>query len=209
MTDKFTKLYITLKFRLHGMGFFKAIEALELGRSIHDGWRKDGKTPEYQHQLEIALYLLTLKDAQDLEKVIICALLHDVLEDYPDKIVEGKSLDTYILFTFGDDVRKVLWLLDKNRWSNLETYFEGLAMDPVGSIVKLADRVNNFQSMNRGKFTIEKQRKYAKEVEDHFLPMAKKARKRFPRQMDAYYNVETMLKHQLELVHLFIEASSK
>ena len=79
MSDKFSKLYIAIKFRLYGMGFFKALVALEKGRDIHDGFRKDGKTPEYQHQLEIALFILTLKDVQDLEGAIICALLHDTL----------------------------------------------------------------------------------------------------------------------------------
>jgi len=39
--------------------------------------------------------------------------------------------------------------------------------------------------------------------------MAKKARKLFPRQMDAYYNIETMLKYQYELIELLIEASTK
>jgi hypothetical protein len=61
--------------------------------------------------------------------------------------------------------------------------------------------------MNRGKFTIEKQKKYADEVKKYFLVMAKKARKLFPRQMDAYYNAETMLKNQYELIQLFIDAS--
>ena len=204
MTEKFSKLYIALKFRLHGMGFFKALVALEKGRDIHDGWRKDGKTPEYQHQLEIALFILTLKDVQDLEGAIICALLHDTLEDYPTSVSEA-----WIIKEFGDDILQTLHYLDKNRWKNYDVYFHNLSQDMNGSIVKLCDRVNNFQSMNRGKFTMEKQKKYAEEVKHYFLTMAKKARKLFPRQMDAYYNIETMLKYQYELIELLIEASTK
>ena len=204
MADKFSKLYIALKFRLHGMGFFKALVALEKGRDIHSGFRKDGKTPEYQHQLEIALFVLTLKDVQDLEGAIICALLHDTLEDYPTAVSEA-----WIITQFGNDILKSLHYLDKHRWENYDVYFANLAEDMNGSLVKLCDRINNFQSMNRGKFTIEKQKKYAEEVKKYFLVMAKKARKMFPRQMDAYYNTEVMLKNQYELIQLFIEASEK
>ena len=63
--SKFSKLYIALKFRLHGMGYFKAMQALEKGREIHDSIRKDGVTPEYQHQLEkddLFAYIRTTKD---------------------------------------------------------------------------------------------------------------------------------------------------
>lgn len=218
MADKFSKLYIALKFRLHGMGFFKALVALEKGRDIHNGYRKDNVTPEYQHQIEIALFILTLKDVQDLEGAIICALLHDTLEDYPQSVSES-----WIIEQFGSGILKSLHYLDKNRWEKKDyveeipsylgsvgiwdLYFANLAQDMNGSLVKLCDRVNNFQSMNRGKFSIEKQKKYAEEVEKYFLVMAKKARKNFPRQMDAYYNVETMLKNQYELIQLFISAS--
>jgi (p)ppGpp synthase/HD superfamily hydrolase len=204
MTTKFSKLYIALKFRLQGMRFFDALIALEKGREIHNGWRKDGKTPEYQHQLEIALYILTLKDVEQLEKAIICALLHDTMEDYAELVSE-----MWISEKFGSDVLLSLRRLNKHVWKDYNEYFSELAQDINASLVKLGDRVNNFQSMNRGKFTMEKQAKYAEEVMVYFLPMAKKARKNFPRQMDAYYNVETMLKSQYELIQLLIEANKK
>lgn len=204
MTEKFSKLYITLKFRLHGMKFYKALIALEKGKTIHDGYRKDNITPEYQHQLEIALFILTLKDIQDLESAIICALLHDTLEDYPTLIDE-----IWIDKTFGSEILEILKFLDKNRWPTLELYFDNLTRSAVGSIVKLCDRINNFQSMNRGKFSIEKQKKYSNEVKNYFLKMSKQSRKLFPQQMDAYYNIETMLKNQYELIQLFIEEKEK
>lgn len=199
MAEKFSKLYIALKYRLLGMGYFKALVALEKGREIHDGFRKDGVTPEYQHQLEIALYVLTLKGITQLEEVIVCALLHDTLEDYPERVNQS-----WIVSNFGTEVLKTLQYLDKTQWKDYPLYFSNLSQDRNGSIVKLSDRINNFQSMNRGKFTIEKQKKYAQEVKEYFLPMSKKARKLFPEQMDAYFNIETMLKNQYELIELFI-----
>jgi len=200
MTSNFDKLYIALKFRLKGMEFYDALRALELAKDIHDGFRKDGKTPEFQHQLEIALYIMTLKDVQDLEGSIICALLHDTDEDYPHLLSIG------VLMAFGEPRMLAIHMLNKHRHDNYDQYFSSLAGNMLASLVKGVDRINNFQSMNRGKFTISKQIKYADEVVVYFLPMLKKARKNFPKQMDAYYNIENMLKSQHELIMLFIGA---
>lgn len=202
--EKFSKLYVALKFRLHGAKMFKALKALECAREVHQGLRKDGVTPEFQHQLEIALYLLTLKDIGATEEVVIAALLHDSMEDYPEKMDRG-----WLLKEFGEESLKTLDRLNKKNFKGMEEYLEALSMDPVGSLVKLADRVHNVQSMNRGKFSIEKQKKYAQEVVDWFLPMAKKARKRFPNQMDAYYNLENMLKSQYELVMILVHSQER
>jgi (p)ppGpp synthase/HD superfamily hydrolase len=198
MTSRFDKLYIALKFRLKGLGFYDALRALETAKDIHDGYRKDGKTPEFQHQLEIALYIFTLKDVQDLEGAIIVALLHDTDEDYPHSL----KLDE--LMSYGEARARAIRLLNKHTHENLDSYFDALWRDELASLVKGVDRINNFQSMNRGKFTIPKQIKYADEVIRLFLPMLKKARKKFPQQMDAYYNIENMLKCQHELIMLFI-----
>ena len=194
---KFTKLYIALKGRLLGLGYYKALIALEKAKEIHNGLRKDGETPEFQHMLEIALHITSLKGIVRLEDTIICALLHDTLEDYPELVSEQ-----WILETFGAGILRTLQFLDKTRWKDYGVYFGQLALDEIGSIVKLCDRVNNFQSMNRGKFSREKQLSYAQEVLDYFLPMAKRARKLFPHLADAFYNIEFMLKSQHELIML-------
>jgi hypothetical protein len=69
----------------------------------------------------------------------------------------------------------------------------------VASIVKGADRVHNVNSMV-GVFTKEKQARYAGEVEKYFLPMLKQARKNFPEQLDAYFNIMHMLRSQVNLL---------
>jgi len=202
MTDRFDKLYIALKFRLHGMGYFKALNALEIAKEIHDGYRKDGKTPEFQHQLEIALYIMTLKDIEQLEDTIIVALLHDTDEDYPHDLSHEQKQQFD-----GFSIQRIE-MLNKHRAVSMEEYFRMIGNDRVCSLVKGVDRINNFQSMH-GAFTIEKQIKYAVEVKEFFLPMLKRARKKYPKQMDAYYNIENMLKSQYQLVTLFINASLK
>lgn len=201
--DKFSKLYIALKFRLKGAGFYQAMDALEFAREIHNGFRKDGLTPEFQHQLEIAHYVLTLKDINDLEGAIIVSLLHDTDEDNPNDIPLGK------LESYGTERATAIRLLNKHRADSTAEYFSGLATNVLAALVKGADRINNFQSMNRGKFTIEKQIRYAAEVAEHFLPMLKIARKKYPQHMDAFYNIEFILKSQHELITLFINASQQ
>jgi (p)ppGpp synthase/HD superfamily hydrolase len=86
-------------------------------------------------------------------------------------------------------------------------YFGVISEDKNTAILQLPDRVNNLQSMQRGKFTLEKQRKYVEEVKTYFLPMAKRVRLANPEYMDAFYNLETMLKFQIEFVEMFIDAS--
>jgi (p)ppGpp synthase/HD superfamily hydrolase len=202
---KFSKLYIALKFRLLGANYTRALVALETARKIHKDFRKDGETPEFQHQIEIALHLMTVKGIDSiLEDVIICALLHDTPEDYPEALPPS-----WYIQNFGEDNwRRAQWL-NKNLWKDYPTYFGQLATDPVTALVKGCDRKNNFQSMNRGKFSIEKQKKYAEEVQVYFLPMLKEARRLHPVFMDAFYSLESILKDQHELITLFIKASEK
>lgn len=210
MTDKFTKLYISLKYRLSGAEMWRAMQILEMAKEVHDGLRKDKVTPEFQHQIEIALYAFTLKwpadYASSFESLIIVCLLHDLYEDYPHQWGQFEIL------VDGNEKAAILFL-NKNRYKHFENplkhQFEELSLSCLGSLVKGMDRINNFQSMNRGNFSLEKQIKYAAEVSELFLPMLKKARKLNPILMDAYFNIENMLKCQHELISLFIAAKQE
>lgn len=198
--DRFSKLYIALKFRLYGMNMLKAMVALEKAREIHTNLRKDGVTPELQHQLEIALHILTLKDVPNLEECVITALLHDSLEDYP-----SNELRQWAAQNLEHQTQLYLDVLNKNNSPNEAAYIAEVAKSPVTAIVKLCDRVHNFQSMHRGKFSKEKQQKYYDEVITLFLPMAKQARLSNPQYMDLFYNLELMLKSQAEFVKIILD----
>jgi (p)ppGpp synthase/HD superfamily hydrolase len=202
--DNYGKLYIALKFRLKGDKFYRAMSALELARKIHDGLRKDGKTPEFQHQLEIALHAYRLKGLEGnlLEDAIIVALLHDTDEDYPHKIPFGK------LESYGSECAIAIRILNKHTHDGYDEYFGEMSNNLLASLIKGCDRINNFQSMNRGNFTLEKQIKYAGEVVERFLPMLENARNQYPELMDAYYSLEQFLKCQHELISLLIESKS-
>jgi len=191
MTSRYQKLEIALRYYLKGARYHTALEALDFGLSWHKGLRKDGVTPEFQHQIEIALYCNSLKGLMNEESVLTAALLHDTIEDH--KNAEFKMMDK-----FDESTMSVCRLLDKTG-KEYKHYFERIASDPIASIVKGADRVHNVNSMV-GVFSKEKQKKYIEEVNVYFLPMLKTARKNFPKQMDAYFNIMHMLRSQVNLL---------
>lgn len=188
----YEKLTISLRYYLLGKGYFQAADALEFGMSYHTGMRKDGITPEFQHQVEITHYLRTLElSLLYPQETLTAAILHDVKEDYG---VLTKTLDSL----FGGRTAEAVDLLDKNG-KTYDVYFAGIAKNPIASIVKGGDRMHNIQSMV-GVFSLEKQQKYMDEVEMYFLPMLKTARRNFSSQELAYENIKHVLLSQLELI---------
>lgn len=182
--------------------YYKAVNALEFARGHHCGTRKDGFTPEFQHQLEIAHYLRTLHTSLTYPAITLAAaLLHDVAEDYD---IEYDELEA----RFGPEVTKVVRLLTKkHRGITIPptVYFSLLAANEIASVIKGADRIHNLQSM-LGVFTLTKQAAYCAEVREYFLPMLKQARRSFPRQETAYENVKLVLTSQLGMLAAIQEA---
>jgi hypothetical protein len=192
---RYDRLTGALDSYLRDRGYARALRALEFARERHRGRRRDGVTPEFQHQVEIALYLTTLKDLPDEEQALTVALLHDVVEDYDVAPEELERL-------FGADVARRVWLLTKiyrGEAKDPDAYFDAISRDPIASLVKGADRVHNLQSMV-GVFSPDKQREYADEAERRFLPMLKDAERRFPGHGAAYRNIRHMIKSQLALI---------
>ena len=192
MSDRYTKLEIALRYYMLGAKYHTALKAMDFAKQYHRGLRKDGVTPELQHQVEMALFVMGLKDLMDEERTITVALLHDVMEDY--KQVSVATVNNM----FGAAVADSCARLDKTGKESL-LYFNEIATDPVASIVKGADRVHNVNSMV-GVFSKEKQKKYVEEVKNYFLPMLKFARNRYPQQMQAYFSIMHMLRSQINLL---------
>lgn len=187
--NQFEKLCVTLRYFLLGREYYMAADALEYAAKYHDGFRKDGVTPEFQHQIEIAHFMRTLLPSLMFpEDTIAAALLHDVPEDYGVSHAE-------IANRFGAKVGRAVFLMDKHSNAN----FAAIGEDPIASIAKGGDRVHNLQSM-QGVFTREKQLKYIAEARNDFLPMLKTARRLFPKQELAYENIKHMMNSQLELL---------
>jgi (p)ppGpp synthase/HD superfamily hydrolase len=187
---------------LNGKGYHKAAQALELVRKLETGFRKDGLTPAFHHQLSVARLVMTLSDHLLYpEETITAAFLHDLLEDHSD-IYTKQDVENL----FGVRVANAVWALTKKSRGivkEYEIYFGDMENDEIASIVKLADRAHNIQTMN-GVFTNEKQKKYVSEVDTWFFPMGKAARRNFPRQLMAYENLKILLRCQCKLVNIYL-----
>lgn len=200
METKFKKKALTLRQYLHGAGYFNALRAMEFAAKHHTGTRKDGETPEFDHQISIALYALTLSNLRYREETIATIFLHDVREDYHVTDQEVRAL--FDDEAFAGRVARAVENMTKE-WRGVrkdeQLLFAAMAEDEIASIAKGCDRIHNFQSMV-GVFKLEKQKAYIAEAEELFFPMLKAARRNFPHQAQAYENIKHMLRSQIELI---------
>lgn len=198
ITDQHRRHLSSMRAWLEGKGFYQAAEALELVRHLEKGLRKDNVTPKFDHQLSVARLLMTLlPHFLHPEETMTAAFLHDLLEDHGEQY----TLKT-IEQRFGSPVAGAVWRLSKKSagmTKSYESYFCEMAADPIASLVKLADRAHNIDTMP-GAFTVEKQRSYVDEVETWFLPLCKTARRNYPRQFGAYENLKILLRSQCGLL---------
>ena len=201
---RYQKVSITLKSYLKGKGYNKALEAFKFGEERHPGFRKDGITPNFQHQIEICLFLITLKEVSDEETVLIAALLHDVREDAN---VEHDEIESKFGKKAADAVEKLTKEFKGSKKSMTE-YFSKISNCPISSLVKLADRIHNFSSMT-GVFTIAKQEHYVFEVKEYFFPLIKTARNNFPHQHMSYHAMGTFLKNMCRTVEAVLVAEKE
>ena len=178
--EQFNKEMIYLRGILIGGKLYKAARALEFASQHHTGTRKDGVTPEYQHQLSIAHLVRSLGPSLlFLEETLASVFLHDTLEDC--EVSRDDLLDE-----FGVQITDAVCLLTKKSKfmgfkKEIDTYYEQMAACPIASIVKGADRAHNILTMP-GVFSEEKMISYMIETEDVVLPMLKAARRNFPAQ---------------------------
>jgi (p)ppGpp synthase/HD superfamily hydrolase len=171
-------------------GYHMALAAFEFAKKKHNGKRKDGVSPEFSHQMFIALYAMTLLDLMDdPEAVLATIFLHDICED--KDVGYGK-----IERLFGRKVRDAVKAMTKKKGGVRipdDIYYAKLAKNAIASVVKAIDRLHNLHSMDAAGWTIEKQEEYLALVFDLLLPMMKKARKRFTRQYAVYQNLRSVL----------------
>ncbi len=151
----------------------KIMRAFHFARELHKGqFRKSGE--EYIcHPIAVAEIVASL----NLDTDSICAaLLHDVIEDCPDKV----NLDT-IRREFGDDVATLvdglsklvtLQLADKEERTieNLRKMFLAMSKDLRVIFIKLCDRLHNMRTLDP--HPVEKQRLIALETMHVYAPLA-------------------------------------
>ena len=190
---------------LDGRRYHRASDALEFVRNLEQGTRKDGLTPKFHHQLSVTRLITTLEPHLLFpEETITAAFLHDILEDHDDQF-SREAIEA----RFGKQIADAVWALTKKYQGvskTYEDYFAAMSASPIASLVKLADRAHNVQTMT-GVFTHEKQKTYLQEVETYFFPMVRVARRTFPQQYGAYENLKILLRCQSSLIKHMLEAA--
>lgn len=202
------KKILVLRQLLIGHRYFNALRALTFAQSKHTGTRKDKVTPEFDHQISMALFALTLPDIQFREELIATIMLHDVQEDYDVTSEEIRDIFIDPVEEFAIRVSDAVWCMTKTyRGSKRDEteVFHAMALNIIASIAKGCDRIHNLSTMV-GVFTVVKQRQYIGEARDLILPMIKKAKRNFPEQTSAYENLKWMMRSQLDLIELALEA---
>jgi (p)ppGpp synthase/HD superfamily hydrolase len=195
--EEFKKKLLILRSQLIGAGYSNALIALEKGLKYHKGKRKGGD-PEFSHQVNIALFALTLPGIRDMERLVCVILLHDVREDYDvghEELISwfpNREFAMKVAFS----VENMTKVFRKVRKDDIQV-FEQLGEDEYGSIAKGCDRIHNISTMEI--FTVEKQKEYLKEVDEYFFPMLKTAKRNFPWHNNAYENIKHMLLMQKQI----------
>ena len=210
MATTFEKLFISLRYYLIAMAktdksYIPALNMLEFAKEVHVGVRKDGETPEFQHQLEIAHFIRTLSDnLRNPALVIGLCLGHDILEDYSNK-APFVTFEQVVDISGREMADEIMIISKEYKGIKLSTeeYYRNLARTPHGSIAKGGDRIHNQGSM-ANVFTTNKQLGYVDETENFVFPMLKIARRSFFDQEAAYENIKFVLKSQNTFVKAYI-----
>lgn len=204
MKQNYAKLKTAMRHYLIGRGFFRALDALEVGLRHHIGTRKDGVTPEFQHQLEQASYFRTIEplvSREMAETIYTVIFLHDTVED-PGGVDQKPLTHEFVMTRFGADVARAVELMTNHRngeKKSSESYYRDLTQDCVAAICKGLDRMHNVGSMV-GVFSVEKQRSYLQETEQYILPMLRTGRKLYPPQEPVFHNLRSFIGHQMYLI---------
>jgi (p)ppGpp synthase/HD superfamily hydrolase len=130
--------------------------ALQLAKDIHN-WQTywDNKDFVTEHLFEVARRSLdeyrcsTFYDPVGEEFVVICALLHDAIEDGPPWVYE------YVYEIFGVQCARVLWLLASKymdeSWNVVKkekiSYYHSLWLDKIATLIKKQDRKLNHENI--------------------------------------------------------------
>lgn len=199
-----------LRGHLRGAKMIMALEALEYARKFHSGTRKDGQH-EFSHQVAIAFHVLDLPGLLYPEETVATVFLHDTIEDY------GAHHEEIIRSRFGERVhagvmsvtKKIPVFVGEIKVHVIERdedeLFAAMAHEPIGSIVKPADRSHNQRTMG-GVFTPSKQVSYVDFTDTRIIPMMNEARKVFPQQYQAYMLLQDKLESQVALVRSWAAA---
>lgn len=187
---------------LEGRRYHLALKALRYARRQHTGFRKNGVTPEFAHQLFQALYVKPFDDKLLYpEETFATIFLHDTPED------TSKTFQD-IYDNFGRITGDAVKLMTKKKDGviiPMDVYVARMAENAITTIAKPTDSLHNQATMTVAQWTIQKMRSYRNDGERLYLPLLKLGRENFPEQSDIYYNLQTALKMQFEWSERYLD----
>lgn len=184
---------IHLKRTLVMLGFKDAYRALDLmieEMNAEKGFARHNGAHYYYHLVDVTQLLLNfgIRD----ENTLIIALLHDYIED-----VEGVTKNL-IESQFNHEVATVVDLLTKDKTIDyhsdheaMQAYLNRILAHPKASLVKTADRINNFQTLRHS--SLEHRERQLNNTLTYFIPFFKECRNRHIENESFYFQAKTML----------------
>jgi len=154
----------------------KKLEAVEAAYAFskggHRGQCRDSGERYFEHPKAVALVLISLGVYN--WRILVAALLHDLLED-------TFLMDVYrVRRNFGKKVALWVEMLTKRPGKDYEAELNNAPWQVL--FVKLADRWHNLSTL--GECTVEKQAKKRQETVDHYVPLANKLVREAPRKYE-------------------------
>ncbi|MFO0484124.1 MAG: HD domain-containing protein, partial [Sphingobacteriia bacterium] len=147
-------------------------QAFEFSAELHKDVRRKSGEPYILHPLEVAR--IAVAEVGLLDKTsIICALLHDVVEDTHIEIKQIKRMFGKNVAQIVDGLTKISQVFHPGSTSQVESYKKMLLTmsdDIRVALVKLADRLHNMRTLKHMKR--EKQLKIASETIYLYAPLA-------------------------------------
>ncbi len=147
-------------------------KAFDFAVKEHSGMRRRTKEPYIYHPLEVAT--ICAKDMRLDGTSIICALMHDIVEDTGTTIEEIEEMFNPRIAMIIGGLTKIKGILDDGKRSIQAEYFKhmiiALAEDMRVILIKLADRLHNMRTLDA--MPRDKQLKIASETLTLIAPLA-------------------------------------
>lgn len=207
MQNDYAKIRTFTKGYLTGKGWNMALRAMHFAEEHHTGFRKDGVTPEFEHQISQVLHAKTMLfgGVKEIAEQLLCTIfLHDVMEDYD---VSRQQLLEIVDQPTVDAVWCMTKVFNKIK-SSPEQYYHNLSENRIASVAKAFDRYHNNSTLV-GVFTMGGMEHYHRENEQLIIPMLKQAKKNFPEQEAVYENLKHMIRNQNHVLGLYIEQAKQ
>lgn len=185
--------------------YFDLRKVLIYAEGIHHYTRRDG-SPEFSHQLEMLSLALSLHNSLIKPfEVYMAIIVHDTIEDYPEKSEELHSMFPDI----AQYSRKLSKFVDSDNNEDEKTYyryFDNISKCEVCSVVKLIDRIHNL-STAPGVFSNTKISEYCDEVDTYFLCMMHIAKSNF-NQREVYEVLKFILQNEVRTIRTFLRITT-